>query len=291
MISEIGDILSVQKDGSPPTILASGQASGDSGVSIVSVHFEGGAHFHGFLRQHVVGFISRVRISCRIARQALCHNAHEGSLAICPAGVDACADADQDLDSILVAVRPDKFVLAAAEDGMLEAQLSGRLCGHDQVLLDLAKVLVSESKDGYPSGPVFWNETAGRFVDTLAAFHGVGAKKQTKDLLSLDVLEQIKEFVLEHLDEPLDVACLAKMTNRSQFHFSRAFTRSVGVSPYRYVVHLRLQRAVEMLRDGKYSLAAIAAKTGFADQSHFTRWVRRVHGVSPTRMLPNRDPE
>ena len=75
------------------------------------------------------------------------------------------------------------------------------------------------------------------------------------------------------------------MTHRSQFHFSRAFTRSVGVSPHRYMVHLRLQRAVEMVRDGKFSLAEIAAKTGFADQSHLTRWVRRVHGVSPTQIM------
>jgi AraC family transcriptional regulator len=76
------------------------------------------------------------------------------------------------------------------------------------------------------------------------------------------------------------------MTNRSQFHFSRAFTRSVGVSPYRCVVHLRLHRAVEMVRDGKFSLAEIAARTGFADQSHLTRWVRHVHGVSPTQIRP-----
>jgi AraC family transcriptional regulator len=89
---------------------------------------------------------------------------------------------------------------------------------------------------------------------------------------------------LEHLDETLDVLSLARMTNRSQFHFSRVFTRSVGVSPYRYVIHLRLQRAVDMMRDGKLSLAEIAAKTGFADQSHLTRWVRRVHGVSPTQI-------
>src|SRR5262249_8883998 len=103
--------------------------------------------------------------------------------------------------------------------------------------------------------------------------------------LTTDLLNRLRDFVFEHLDEPLDVATLAKMTNRSQFHFSRVFTQSVGVSPHRYVVHLRLQRAVEMVRDGKFGLAAIAAKTGFADQSHLTRWIRRVHGVSPTQIM------
>jgi AraC family transcriptional regulator len=61
------------------------------------------------------------------------------------------------------------------------------------------------------------------------------------------------------------------------------FTRSVGVSPYRYVIHLRLRRAIDMVRDGRTGLAEIAACTGFADQSHLSRWVRRVHGASLTQ--------
>ena len=113
-------------------------------------------------------------------------------------------------------------------------------------------------------------------------------KKTRSGELNKELLKRLDEFVAAHLDECLDVATLAKMANRSQFHFSRAFTRLVGVSPYRYVIHLRLQRAVEMIRDGQFSLAQIAAKTGFADQSHLTRWVRRVHGISPTQIPPNR---
>jgi AraC family transcriptional regulator len=56
------------------------------------------------------------------------------------------------------------------------------------------------------------------------------------------------------------------------------------MTPYRYVVHLRLQRALELMRDGRHGPAEIAAATGFADQSHLSRWVRRVHGVSPTEL-------
>ena len=66
----------------------------------------------------------------------------------------------------------------------------------------------------------------------------------------------------------------------SQFHLSRAFVRSVGVSPYQYIVHLLLQHAVELVRQGRLGLAEIAATTGFADQSHLSRWIKRAHGVS-----------
>jgi AraC family transcriptional regulator len=38
------------------------------------------------------------------------------------------------------------------------------------------------------------------------------------------------------------------------------------------------------MRDGRHGLAEIAAATGFADQSHLSRWGRRVHGVSPTEL-------
>jgi AraC-like DNA-binding protein len=38
------------------------------------------------------------------------------------------------------------------------------------------------------------------------------------------------------------------------------------------------------MRDGRHSLAEIAAATGFADQSHLSRWIRRVHGASPTQL-------
>jgi AraC family transcriptional regulator len=284
MIADIGEMFSAQKDGSAPTVLASGCAPGESGVSVVSLRYKGGAHFNACLRQHLIAFVSKTRIKCRLAGRALYHKAHEGSLAICPAGLDTSADTDQDLNVLLVAVRPDKFALAAAEEGKLEAQLNSRLCGHDQVLLDLAGVLARESKGGYPRGALFWNETAGQFVDILATRYALEGKAKRNAPLTADILKRMKEFVLEHLHDSLDVATLARMTHRSQFHFTRAFTRSVGVSPHRYVVHLRLQRAVEMIRDRKFGLAEIAAKTGFADQSHLTRWVRRVHGVSPMQI-------
>ena len=68
MIAEIGEVFSAQKDGAPPTILASGRAPGESGVSVVSLRFQGSAHFSAYLRQHLVAFISKTRIKCRLAR-------------------------------------------------------------------------------------------------------------------------------------------------------------------------------------------------------------------------------
>src|SRR5262249_45039505 len=145
-------------------------------------------------------------------------------------------------------------------------------------LRHIGQLLAYECADGYPRGPLFWNETAGRLIGRLVASYTTGPKP-ANGVFGSTTLRQIRDYLMAHLDEPIDVATLAGMCGRSQFHFSRTFRREVGVSPYRYVVHLRLRRAVELVRDGSLPLAQIAVATGFADQSHLSRWVKRVHGV------------
>ena len=104
-------------------------------------------------------------------------------------------------------------------------------------------------------------------------------------MLGKDLIRRLRDYVVAHLDEPIEVEALADIAGRSPFHFTRVFTRSVGMTPHRYVVHLRLQRAIELVREGRSGLAEIAARTGFADQSHLSRWMRRVLGVSPTQLV------
>jgi AraC family transcriptional regulator len=286
MFKEVSELCLAQADDGLPTAVASGSAPGESGVFVLRARFKGGAHISATPRRHHVclQLTPRPHFECRIADQRLSHKPKAGSIAICPAGADYAADADVSVDAILVAVEPGQFALAAAESSALDAELIERFCGHDQVLLDLARGLAHESADGYPNGPLFWNGMAGAFIDGLLVRHTSKFANLARGKLDKDVLGRLRDYVVAHLDEPIEVGALAKIAGRSPFHFSRVFTRSVGMTPYRYVVHLRLQRALELVRDGRHGLAEIAATTGFADQSHLSRWIRRVHGVPPTHL-------
>jgi AraC family transcriptional regulator len=255
-------------------------------------------HFSATLRHHLVCFqltselnteccdARQTRWECRIADRTLHHAPPAGSLAICPAGIDAIANADggSDVILIIVAVDPSQLMLAAAEDSARERKLVLRLSGYDQPLLQLARTLALESGNDYPGGPLFWNEAAHEFVDGLLARHTSLSESRERGRLSKDVLMQLKDYVVAHLDGPIKIATLAKLAGRSRYNFTRVFTGSVGVSPSRYVMSLRLQRAIELVRDGRSGLAEIAARTGFADQSHLSRWVRRVYGASPGKI-------
>jgi len=286
MTSIAGGVFAMQKNGDPPFILASGSAPGENGVSVVQLRYQGAAHFKAMARHHVISFGSSARMHCALADRTLSHNAPDGSLAICPAGIDASADTEQDLEAICVMVEPSKLSLAAAEGGILEAQLVERFSGHDQALFDLARRLAKESRTGFPLGTVVWNETASHFIEVLAEHHMSGGKTRKQGALDNALLLRIRDFIMTNLDKPIDVAALARLAHRSQFHFSRSFGRSVGVSPYQYVIHLRLQHAVELVQQGRMGLAEIAASTGFADQSHLSRWIKRTFGVSITQLFP-----
>jgi AraC family transcriptional regulator len=54
------------------------------------------------------------------------------------------------------------------------------------------------------------------------------------------------------------------------------------MTPYRYVVHLRLQRALELMRDGRAWLKSRLPQP--SPTRALSRWVRWVHGVSPTEL-------
>lgn len=131
------------------------------------------------------------------------------------------------------------------------------------------------------------NEAVRDFVNQPLPNHAPRPESM-RGSLSTDVLLRIHEHVVSRLKEPIGVADLASIAGRSPFHFSRVFTRSVGVTPHRYVVHLRLHRAMELLLQRELSLAEIAVRTGFADQSHLSRWVRRIYGVSVRQLLHER---
>ena len=94
-------------------------------------------------------------------------------------------------------------------------------------------------------------------------------------------LRRATEYMTEHLAAPVLLKDLAGQTGLSSSRFGRAFKLSMGISPHRWQMNLRVLEAQEMLRDGKRSQADIALATGFAEQSHFSRVFKEVVGVPP----------
>ena len=75
---------------------------------------------------------------------------------------------------------------------------------------------------------------------------------------------------------------LARQAGLSAFHFSRVFKEATGMSPSRYFVHLRMQKAHRLLSDTGYSIIDIALELGYRSPSHFSSVFRQVSGTTPS---------
>jgi AraC family transcriptional regulator len=198
--------------------MTGGCAPGESGVSVFRMQFRNGVYFSATPQQHLIWFqLTGVHIECRRAGRIIEQDAPAGSLAICPAGADCGAEADDSLGVLLVAIEPGRFSVAAAEDASLDAQLVERLSGQDHALLGLAHSLALEAASNYPNGPLFWNDVASGFVDDLVARHSSECRGHARGMLGKDVLARVRDYVIAHLGEQVEVAVLAKIADRSPF--------------------------------------------------------------------------
>lgn len=94
----------------------------------------------------------------------------------------------------------------------------------------------------------------------------------------------VAEYVREHLADDLSLVQLAAVLNMSPSHFKALFREAAGMPVHQYVIRQRVERAVELLVSTNLSLSEIAMQSGFSNQSHLARFMRRLIGVSPAQV-------
>ena len=95
-------------------------------------------------------------------------------------------------------------------------------------------------------------------------------------------IERAIAHLAQHYIEPVQLCNLAKVACISKFHLVRLFTSTLGISPHRYQLLLRLAHAKAMLREG-FCITRIAQNVGFGDHSHLDRSFRVLVGMTPTQ--------
>jgi AraC family transcriptional regulator len=89
---------------------------------------------------------------------------------------------------------------------------------------------------------------------------------------------------MANLEATLRLETMAAIAHLSPYHFARQFKTTTGLSPYQYVIGRRIERAKYLLQKStELSLAEIALRAGFSDQSHFSFHFKRIVGTTPRR--------
>jgi AraC-like DNA-binding protein len=89
------------------------------------------------------------------------------------------------------------------------------------------------------------------------------------------------EYVERNLSLTIKVIDVARHVNMCSSHFSRAFKRTFGITVHAYLMCRRVDAAKTLIASTPATLSDIAVSCGLTDQSHMTRWFRRIVGMTP----------
>jgi AraC family transcriptional regulator len=152
----------------------------------------------------------------------------------------------------------------------------------DRAISEILDLLVAEVQCGGASGTLY--------VDSLAQaltirFLFLGERRPTRSrrtpMLPQQHLFRVQEFVESRLEADLTLQELASEAGYSRSHFLRMFHAATGMTPHRYVLNRRIDRARRLLGSADMSIADVAYCCGFSSQAHLTVAFRKVCGLTP----------
>jgi AraC-like DNA-binding protein/ligand-binding sensor protein len=97
------------------------------------------------------------------------------------------------------------------------------------------------------------------------------------------VITRAKAFIMEHLDEDLTLAQVARSVCMSSYYFCKTFKKATGLTYIDYLSRVRIEKVKQLLLNPHTRISEAAFATGFQSLSQFNRTFRRIAGESPSR--------
>lgn len=96
-----------------------------------------------------------------------------------------------------------------------------------------------------------------------------------------DRVEAVQAILKRRLVETPTLEAIAREVGCSPFYLSRTFSKETGQTIPQYVRQLRLERAAELLRTGRYNVTEVALEVGYNSLSHFSQAFHQAFGCCP----------
>jgi AraC family transcriptional regulator len=209
-----------------------------------------------------------------------------GSISLMPAGSPAWVRSSGCKDELHIFLEPGLVGRVAAEAFGLDPE---RLAVPPLDDLDLPQLRAAMGAVGVEltaagaGGPLAAESLANVLAVHLLRHLSAPRRERGRDgALPRGRLRAVVEFIEEHLDGCPTLAQMAAVVGLNPFHFARQFKAATGLPPHRYVIARRVERAKQLLQTGvDLSLAEVALRAGFSDQSKLTHHFKCLVGVTP----------
>ncbi len=109
---------------------------------------------------------------------------------------------------------------------------------------------------------------------------------QRQKRVARERVERTTAILRSHLAEPPDIEALGAQVGCSPFYLSRLFSKELGMTIPQYVRQIRIERAAELLLDGRHNVTEAATEVGYSSLSHFSKAFCTTIGCCPA-LFPN----
>jgi len=117
------------------------------------------------------------------------------------------------------------------------------------------------------------------FIDVYNKF----IKQKSLKRKTPDWVRELRQIIQDQVDSNLNLTEVSKSLDINPSYLSREFSKHFNTLSFgEYIRKLRIEKAIELIKQKKYALTEIAYLTGFSDQSHFTRIFKQHTGKSPS---------
>jgi AraC-like DNA-binding protein len=108
-------------------------------------------------------------------------------------------------------------------------------------------------------------------------------RRQEHGSQSDSLIEKVKFILQENLYGNIEMEDMAGKLNLSSSYLGEVFKSYTGLTPYQYYLHLKVNKAKELLEAGESSIKEIAHRLAFEDQYYFSRLFKKKTGVPPSQ--------
>ncbi len=178
----------------------------------------------------------------------------------------------------------DSLLSAVSEelDGPLPLPVSARSGLHDHAVSEILNLLFAEVESGGASGTLYAESLAHALaVRFLFLGEHLPTRSRSTAILPPRKLRNIQDLIETRLAADLTLQELAAEIGYSRSHFLRMFRATTGMTPHRYVLRRRVERARQLLEQVELSIAEVAFRCGFSSQAHLTLAFRNEFGITP----------
>lgn len=251
----------------------------DDGLRIEAYHFEGIVqpfpnHFH---EHYVIGFVEdgTRRLLCRNREYSI----EKGSIVLFnPGDNHACVQSDDGTFDYRGFNIAKEVMLELAEEVSGKRQILGfseNVIYDEETACCLRRLhgMVMAGSDGFGK-----EETLLFLISLLIQNYGQPFEKCIPECR--EEIEKACEYMEQHFTERIYLEQICRYAGLSKSTLLRAFTKSKGITPYRYLETIRVNEAKKLLAEEMLPVE-VAVRLGFSDQSHFANYFNRFIGLAP----------